>query len=329
MVPLIAIVLVAQPPGIDTLAPNASGLALVEVVEVEPYDIRPADGDKGIRFKLKRIRGSGAFREEVRVVTDFGGMRGQNTKRKPSEPLKPDSLKKGERYWIAFASKHDYEKHNQGVVGFWPEKDKVAEVLETAVKDDVYRWSPQYIPDLKLSYGHVIEKSQWRVRGERDGKVLWEKTLPGKPVDFYHFGLFQSTGGSFEVQMPKCGYILFTESDVRLEKDNEFGLPEGPFYVNNGFDPENGKRHGTWIRLAQGPSVEVMNRAYHLDTGKPSRDVRYDLVKSGGKEVGAKTDEWGRKVERTYDSSGKVTKEEVFWYDRDAEKDKQWVKVKG
>lgn len=325
---LLALVLTSNPPPIETLAPNASGLALVEVVEVDEYDIRGADGDKGIRFKLKRISGSGQFREEVRVVTDFGGLRGPNSKPKPSVPLKPDSLKKGERYWIAFGSKHDYEKHNQGVVGFWPETGKMTEVLEAAVKADVFRWSPQYIPELKLSYGHIIEKDNWRIRGEREGKVLWEKTLPGKPLNSYTFGLFLSTGGTFEVAMPKCGYILFTESDARLEKDNEFGLPEGPFYVNNGLDPETGKRHGTWIRVAQGPSAEVMNRAYNPDTGKPSRDVRYELIKNGGKEVGKKTEEWGRKTERTYDSSGKVTKEEVFWYDRDAEKGKEWVKIK-
>jgi hypothetical protein len=328
IVPLLALALAAEPPRLDTLAPHASGIALAEVVEVKEYDERPMDGNKGIRFKLKRVRGTGHFDETVDVVTDFGGLRPPGDVPKPSAPLKPDSLKKGERYWLAFSSRHDYERYNQGVIGFWPEKDKVSEVLEVAVKDDVYRWSPQYVPELKLSYGHVVEKDTWRIRAERDGKVLWEKALPGKPLD-YHFGLFQSTGGSFEVQMPKCGHILFTESDARLEKDNEFGLPAGSYYVNNGLDPQTGKRHGTWVRVAQGPSVEVMNRAYDLDTGKPTRDERFEFLKSGGKAVGAKTEEWWRKVERTFDASGEVTKEAVFRYDESAEREKRWVKVKG
>jgi hypothetical protein len=328
LVPFVIAWALTAPPSLDALVPNASGVALIEVVEVKEYDERPMDGNKGVRFKLKLVRGSGAFPGEVGVVTDFGGLRPPGDVPKPSAPLKPDSLKKGERYWIAFSSRHDHEKYNQGVIGFWPEKDKVSEVLEATVKDDVYRWSPQYVPELKLSYGHVIEKDTWRVRAERDGKVIWEKTLPGKPLDAYHFGLFQSTGGDFEVQMPKCGHILFTESDARLEKDNEFGLPAGPYYVNNGFDPQTGKRHGTWIRVAQGPSVEVMNRAYDLGTGKPARDERFEFLKSGGKAVGARAEEWWRKIERTFDASGEVTKEEVFRYDESAEREKRWVKVK-
>ena len=45
------------------------------------------------------------------------------------------------------------------------------------------------------------------------------------------------------------------------------------------------------------PSVEVMNRAYDLDTGRPTRDERFDFLKTGGKAVGAKTEDWWRKIE--------------------------------
>jgi hypothetical protein len=318
----------AEPPKVDEFAPNAAGVALVEVTGVEKYDARPMDGDAGITFKLRLVRGTGAFPGEVGCVTAFGGLRAPGDVPKPSAPLKPDSLKKGERYWIVFASQHDYKKYNQGVIGFWPEKDPKAEALEAAVKADAYKWSPQYVPDLKLSYGHLIEKDGWRVRGERDGKVLWEVTLTGKPLDAYHFGLFQSTGGDFVVAMPKCGHILFTESDTVLPKDNPFGLPEGRYYVNDGLDPVSGKRHGTWIRVAQGPSVEVLNRAYDLTTGKPTRDERFDWLKTGGIAVGAKKEDWWRKTERTFDASGKVTKEEVFRYDEALEREKRWVKLK-
>ena len=74
------------------LAPHASGVALAEVVGVEEYDARPSDGDKGIEFKLKRVRGSGYFPDTVDVVTAFGGLRQPGDLPKPSAPLKPDSL---------------------------------------------------------------------------------------------------------------------------------------------------------------------------------------------------------------------------------------------
>lgn len=331
--PVLLTLALAAPPTLNALAPNAAGVALAEVEEIKGYDERPGDGNKGVRIKLKQIRGSGFFRDTINVVTAHGGKRGPGASLKPSEPkpsdlLKPDSLKVGERHWFAFASRYDYERHTQEVIGFWPEKDEAATVLETAVKNDSFRWQPLYVPNLKLSYGHVVEKDGWRVRGEQNGKVLWEHALTGKPLNDYNFGLFESTGGDFEVAMPKCGRILFTESDTKLGKDNEFGLPAGPYYVNHGFDPVSGTRHATWIRLAQGPSVEVMNRAYDLTSGKPSREVQYDMPKTGGIAVGAKAEEWWRKVERTYDAKGKVTKEEQFRYDESADREKRWVKVK-
>ena len=156
------------------LAPHASGVALAELVGVEEYDDRPMDGNKGILFKLKRVRGSGLFPNTIDVVTAFGGLRQPGDVPKPSAPLKADTLKKDERYWFAFSSHHDYEKYNQGVIGFWPEKDKVSETLEAAVKADVFRWQPQYVPALKLSYGHVVEKDTWRSPGRARRSPLGE-----------------------------------------------------------------------------------------------------------------------------------------------------------
>jgi hypothetical protein len=320
--------LAADPPKVEEFAPHAAGVALVEVTAVEKYDQRPVDGNAGVKFKLKLVRGSGEFVGTVHVVTAFGGLRPPGVVPKPSAPLKADSLTKGERYWIAFSSRHEYEKYNQGVIGFWPEKDAKAEALEAAVKADTYKWHPQYDPKLKLAIGRVIEKDTWRVRGEKDGKVIWEKQLPGKPTEAYFYGLFQSTGGDLDVKMPKCGQILFTETDTKLEADNEFGLPAGRYYVNNGLDPETGKKHGTWVRVAQAGHIAVMNREYDPDTGKPTRDQRFDGIDTGGKALGAKTESWLRRTDRTFDPTGKVTKEEVFWYDASADAGKRWVKVK-
>lgn len=134
----------ADPPKAEKLAPGAVGVALVEVTAVEKFDDRPADGNAGVRFKLKQVRGSGEFRDSVSTITEYGGLRPPGAPAPaPSAPLKADSLKKGERYWIAFAAEDDWKKHNQGVIGTWPEKDPKTEAFEAAVKADAYRKRPQ------------------------------------------------------------------------------------------------------------------------------------------------------------------------------------------
>ncbi|MFO0976790.1 MAG: hypothetical protein U0996_10355 [Planctomycetaceae bacterium] len=316
----------ADPPELSKVAPQAAGVALVEVLEASEFDYRPGDGNKGVRFSVKKIKGTGDFLKELQVVTEYGGLRAPNSKPQPSLPLKPDSLVVGERYWIAFASQYD-DRYNQRVIAFWPEDDAVAKTLEAAAQNDVLKWKPQYIPRLNVSYGHLIEDGTWKVRGEKDGKVVWEHTLTGKPLDSYNFGLFESTGGSFEVAMPACRQILFTESDTKLDEGNEFGLPPGPYYINHGFDPISGTRHGTWIRRAQAGSVEVLNRRYDLTTGKPAGEAEYDFPQTGGLAVGASAERWWRKRERDFDANGKVTSEVTYYYDERLEPDKRWVKV--
>jgi hypothetical protein len=147
------------------LAPNASGIALAEIVEVKSFDERPGDGNAGVRFNLRLVRGSGHFRDSISVVTDFGGLRPPGVEPpdpKTLGPLKADSLKKGERYWFAFASNPMLLTHesSQGIVAFWTEKQpKPVEQLEGAVKEDLFKWSPQFDPQTALSYGHLITKT--------------------------------------------------------------------------------------------------------------------------------------------------------------------------
>src|SRR5206468_2342717 len=112
----------------------------------------------------------------------FGGFRAPGDVPKPSAPVKVGSLKEGGRYWFAFASEYEHEKHNQGVIGFWPEKDAKAEALEAAVKADAFRWSPQYDPQTGLAWGRLVGEGKWRVRVEKGGKVLWEEEIAGAPV---------------------------------------------------------------------------------------------------------------------------------------------------
>lgn len=319
----------AADPKADAVPAHASGVALVEVSDVSKYDMRPADGDAGVLYKLKRVSGSGEFHAEVRVTTDPGGNRGPNSKPKPSLPLKPDSFQKGDRFWVAFSSRYDWEDHNQGVLAFWPEKDAPREALEAAVKADAYKWQPQYEPKLKLSIGRLVEKGSWRIRAERDGKTLWEHKLDGAPTDAYAaWGLYRSFGGGVEAAMPKCEQVLFAETHIELAKGNEFEVTPGPYYLNRGYDPETGKVHSATVRLPQGPSVVRVERSYDPATGKPISDNRYALSETGGKAIGAKDDKWYGKVRRTYDAAGKVSKEETFRYDDGAAPDMRWVLVK-
>ena len=55
-VPLLASA--AEPPKVEGFAPHAAGVALIEVTGREEYDERSSDGNKGVRFKLKRVRGT-------------------------------------------------------------------------------------------------------------------------------------------------------------------------------------------------------------------------------------------------------------------------------
>ena len=326
---LVLPVLAVDPPKVEEFAPHASGAALAEVVGVEEYDQRPADGNKGVNYKLKLVRGSGEFHDAVNVVTEYGGLRPPGSPEpKPSGPVKAGSLKKGERYWFAFASPHEWETYNQGVIGFWPEKDAKAGALDAAVKADAYRWKPQYDPETKLTYGRLLEKDSWRVRVTRGDKELWTQEIPGEPVKGYFvWGLWDNTGGELKVPMPKCGKILIAETKRRLGEGNEFGLETGAYHVNTGFDPETGKRLAAWVRTPQESHVGLVNRRYDPETGGLAFEQRFDFPKSGGKAAGAGKEDWYRKVERAFDADGKVTKEEVFRYDEGADYDKRWVRV--
>src|SRR5437764_720462 len=56
--------------------------------------------------------------------------------------------------------------------------------LNKAVRDDHYAWHPRHDPKTGVFYGHRRgpETRQWRLRGERDGRVLWERPLDGTPA---------------------------------------------------------------------------------------------------------------------------------------------------
>jgi hypothetical protein len=317
----------ATDPKVNEFAPHASGVALAEVVKIEKFDGRFVDGPAGVRFFLRVVRSTGEVPEYVEVITALGGIQFPGFEFKPSGIVKANSLKKGDRRWFAFASEYDYDKYTEGVIGFWSEEDPKAEVLDAAVKVDAYRWRPQYDPKTKLSFGRLFEKDQCRFRAEKDGKVVWEHALPGTKTGIaYDWSLVDGPGGDLPVPDTRSGKYLTIELSVRLEKGNEFGLDPGPYWVSTGFDPETGKKFAAWVRWPQESNVQLVNRAYDMDTGKVTLELRFAFLKTGGKAAGAKTEDWYRKIDRTFDATGKVTKEETFRHDQDA--DPRWVKVK-
>ena len=161
---------------------------------------------------------------------------------------------------------------------------------------------------------------------KKDGKELWQTEIPGTNTSDHSWGLRTGTGGDLVVKMPKCGKIIMAETSRTIEKDNEFGIPAGTYWVNTGWDPETGKRLASWVRLPLAGHVGVVDRSYDADTGRPQFEQRYDFPKTGGNAVGAKTEEWFRKIERTFDATGKLTKEDVFRYDESVTG--RWRKVK-
>jgi hypothetical protein len=310
----------AAGPAPDDLAPHAAGVALVEVVSVTERDTRPMDGDLYDEVKLRVVRGSGEVPETVLVVKARGGISPPGS-RKPPPPkfsLKPGALQKGRRYWLAFASPYDYEAYPEGVIAVWPEGDpKAANVLDGAVKADRWEWHPLYHPKVGLTCGRLIEpdKKRWRVRVEKGDEVLWETTIPGTPSKRAHAWGF-------------LGGVLVAETALTLDAGNEFDLPAGPYYLSTSFDPDTGKRLAASVTVLQDSHVVRVRREYDPETGRHFREERFDRPKSGGRAVGAKTDDWYRKVSRTFDpETGKVTAEAVFRWDDTKSGDERWVEV--
>jgi hypothetical protein len=167
---------------LERLGPRAAGVAQVEVVEIKEVDRRPGDGDLYLEVRLRILRGSGVRPGNIYITKARGGHQAPGTPPfKPYGPVKFDTFKTGQRYWVAFSSPYDRKRFPQGVVGSWPDKEHPQE-LEEAVRTDHYAHRPLHDPEsgLTFSYRAASDKKSWRVRMERDGKLLWEVDLPVK-----------------------------------------------------------------------------------------------------------------------------------------------------
>lgn len=317
-------------PTIETLAPHAAGIALVEVTAAKKFDERPSDGNAGVEFHLKVIRKSGNARTKIRVITGLGGARGPNAKPfKPSGPVKHDSFKTGKRYWVAFSADKDWVKYPQFVIAFFPEFAKpAANLFDKAITAKRYRWSPQYDRKLNLSLGHLPSNDgdHWRIRVTREGKTLWEKEVPGKKAGSYMaWEIYPGGMYGIPAKLPRSGKILYAQSAVELKAGNEFRLPAKKYYVTTGYDPETGRRAATWVFRYQTGLTSELHVDYDPKSGRPIIRARWDSPKTGGLQVGATTKSWWRKTVTRFDAkTGRETGRDIFRYD----KKRGWVKVR-
>ena len=301
--------------------------------DVTEHDGRPADGNLYDLVRLKILRQSGMIGDTVTVVKAYGGLRPPGAQpNKMPRPVLPGDLKQGRRYWLAFGSTSPSFNQWVSVIKFWPEDaPAAAKRLDQAIKDDLFVWNPQYDPQTGLVCGHRIDsKKQWRLRVEKDGKVLWQKTVPGTMAHRSEsWGLWTGGRDGFPAKMPACGKIMIAETAVPLESGNEFGLSADTYYVCTGYDPETGQRLAAWVSRYQQGQVDLVHREYDPKTGHPRRETCFETLDSGGLKAGAEAEKWWRKTVRTFDpDTGKATSEETFRYDGHADAEHRWVKVR-
>lgn len=332
----------------DDVVPNAAGVCLAEVVSMTEYDDRSGDGDAGIEVELRPIRSSGYVMNVFWIHTGHSPWVPLNRRSKEFPgPIRPNSIAVRKRYWIAFSSVHDWNKHGQGIIAFWNENDaSVKDRLEAAIKSNRYEWSPQFHPESGLTHSHKMNdsKSELTVRVERDRKVLWETKLSRSPPSSLKLPRDQDPPPYRRYTMPESPISIETEAGkyrlrartvTTLSRKNDFELPLGDYGVSREYDLESGKLLAFRIRLNRDvfPFFRVqMVQDYDPHTGNNIRETREDLLETGGKAVGENKDAWWRKIERTYEAkSGKLKSEE---YSRNAEinispkeSEYRWVKI--
>jgi hypothetical protein len=311
--------------GLAELAPNAAGLALVEVIDLKEVDMRPGDGPLLLNVHLRVLRDSGDVKDVISIMKDHGGHQPPNAVPfTPSGPVKVDSFRKRERYYVAFASQYDFLKHPQSVIAFWPAKDAPRE-LDEAVRGDRLVHRPQYDPESGLTHGCLVakEKKSWTARMDRGGKRLWERTLPGQKFkgemfdgDWSLYRRDQWPSGLEHADKNPSGRFLFAETTYKLEPGNPFGLPPEPRRLTYTLDADTGKTAAIWVsgRMDLGPtSTPSVVQYYDLKTGKRRCEVRLDLMEKGGLAAGNHEERWLRKLVRTYAADGQTTtKEELL-----------------
>jgi hypothetical protein len=313
---------------LEKLAPHASGIALVEVVGVKEVDARPMDGSLSLVVSFKLLRATGTTMETTDILIAGGGAGPPpkaNAKPAPKGPIKIDTFKKGERYWVAFSSYYGYlGDYPQGIVKTWPEK-VAPKLLEEAVRADLYAHRPQHDPRNGLTHSYRVEKDKpgGQVRMEREGKLLWNVTLPGEKSGGARYSssswrllhLDHWTTCLEHADRTKTNWYLFTEMENTLENANPYQLPAAKYKVVHVLDAETGKTASVRVSKSANTVDAAVVHFYDMKTGKLRREERSDYLPAGGLAAGAKEEAWLRRIVRTFDlQSGKLKSEEILRY---------------
>jgi hypothetical protein len=239
-------------------------------------------------------------------------------------PVSPGTFKKGARYWVAFSSYHDQVRYPQGIIKVWPDGE-APKLLDEAIRGDHYAPRPQYDPESGLTFSHraaAAGQGGWKVRMERDGKLLWEAELPGTKFgsgplegDWNILHRDNWSSGLRHAGENRSGRFLLAETSSRLEPANGYRLPAGKYRLTFALDADSGKTAAVWVSQPdRGPtSTPLVIHYLDLKTGSVRREERYDLLETGGLAAGAKEERWFRKLVRIYaPGTSEPTAEQVF-----------------
>jgi hypothetical protein len=312
-----------EPPSLgtqlDKLAPHAAGLALVEVTSIMEVDARPKCGNLYLEVRFRIIHSSGMTTNEIHVVKEYGGNRPSRAiPYQPHGPVKLDTFKQGQRYWVAFCSQYDYEQYPQWISNSWPENDS-PDALEEAVRVDYYATGPQFHPELGLTHRYRVThgKKSWSVYLERDGRLLWTAELPGEIkldknsyVDWRTIHLEHHPWGLVPAHDKSSGWYLCAETYHQLEVGNDYGLPAGDYRSEYALDADDGKTATIWIsKIHLGPRASPwIIRHFDSQTGKVKTEERFEHVSTGGLQAGSNEERWYRQHVRTFDPATGVVK---------------------
>jgi hypothetical protein len=306
---------------LDEVAPRAAGLAHVEVLEVKEVDTRGACGSLDEVVRLRLLCSSGITSNQIVIVKEAGGLTDPDAPAwEPRGPVHVGAFKVAQRYWVAYCSKYDHDRYPQGVVCFWPELD-APQIFEEAVREDIYRHGPHYHPDSGLTYSFppTEKKDTWRIRMQRDERVLWEVDLSGERykqrIDTnWNMGrLRRSMSGldHAERDAPDAAWYLFADTVNQLESDNPYRLPPEMYHVRYALEADTGRIAAVWVSSTR--HVPLVVQFFDVKSGITRREERYDWLNSGGLAVGAGTEQWTRQTVRTFDpNTGELLSQETF-----------------
>lgn len=298
---------------IDDLAPYATSLSLVEVLNVRHVDLRnqPFIDRLSIKVGLKTLKSSGRVWDELESVKEAFGKKVPSTK----VLRELEKLNIGEKYWIVFTANsfgevlHGERRNGPGrLYRIWPTTDpKIEKACLDAISNDHYEGMRFHDAGTGVTFTCKNGKSgdQWSLLAVKDGKALWKKDFDG-----LYFGrvtqsrvrISENGIKGIPKTFPAGGWILIVEYRTELSDENEFRLKKGLWDFQVLYDPITGVRRASFIGLKDGWNGGVISREYSPQ-GVLVRQRSID--RSNGTSV---------LVEDSYDEKGSVVGTNKFLY---------------